>query len=217
MKILICDDHAIFREGLRSVLAALDASLVDAATCDEALVRVETEGADLVLLDLTMPGTDGWTALRKLRSGHPDIPVIIVSASEELKDVERALDSGASGFIPKSSTPEVLRAALQLVLSGGIYIPPAGRPAWASVPRPAQAGSRRERRRGNALLLTPRQLEVLNAMARGLTNREIAGALKIAEATVKAHVVTIFAALDVTNRTEAALVMREIGLEPPES
>lgn len=208
MKILVCDDHPVFREGLRDALAELAAEVVEAADCESALRRVADDpGIELVLLDLALPGADGWTAFRALRARHPTVPVVIVSASDEPADMRRALDEGAAGFVPKSASLEVLRGALRLVLAGGVYVPTA---ALAAAP----AGSATApRRRARADQLTPRQIEVLVLLSRGLTNREIAGALGIAEGTVKTHVRTLFEVLDVSNRTEAALVMGELGLE----
>ncbi len=216
LKILICDDHAIFREGLRRVLDELDAELVEAESGEQALREVDTDsGIGLVLMDLAMPGMDGWTGLRRMRSEHASVPVVIVSASESAADVKQALDAGASGFIPKSSPPAVLRAALGLVLEGGVYIPPAllaGLDALGA-PEPAATDGAAERRRQRAGELTPRQLEVLNLLSRGLTNKEIADVLGISPATVKTHVATLLEVLDVTNRTEATLVMRELDLD----
>jgi DNA-binding NarL/FixJ family response regulator len=216
MKILICDDHALFRQGLRLVLGELEgaADLLEAADGGAALALADAHpDLDLVLLDLHMPGMDGWAGLRRFRSGHPTLPVVIVSASEDPADVRAALGEGASGFIPKGSTASQLVAALRLVLSGGVYVPTA---ALAEAPPGAQAGAERaRRRRERASQLTPRQLEVLSLMARGLTNREICGVLDIAEGTVKAHVAAIFEALDASNRTEAAVLARELGLKAP--
>jgi DNA-binding NarL/FixJ family response regulator len=219
MKILICDDHAIFREGLRSLLRPLDAEVVEAADAESALARVAAEpDVDVALLDLAMPGTDGWTALRALRSEHPHLPVVIVSASEAVDDVRNALGAGASGFIPKSSSTQVFRSALELVLGGSIYIPPVMlEPLGGSAAAPVERASAPERRAGRRRkadeLLTVRQREVLFMMSRGLTNREIAEALGVAQGTVKSHLSTVFEILDVTNRTEAVLAMRDLGLE----
>jgi DNA-binding NarL/FixJ family response regulator len=214
MKILVCDDHALFREGVAHALRELDpaAKLLEAADGAEALRLAQQNGdLDLVLLDLAMPGTDGWTGLARLQKACPTLPVVILSASEDPADARRAIDAGAAGFVPKSTRGPVLRAALQLVLSGGIYLPPhlllADAPAGAA--RPADPVRRRQRAEG----LTERQLEVLRLMSRGLTNTEIGSVLGVALGTVKAHVAQIFEALDVSNRTEAALVMRELGLD----
>ena len=215
MKILICDDHALFRAGLRHVLSELDADaqLIDAEGGPEALAAAdEHDDLDLVLMDLQMPGMDGFTGLRRLRQDHPEIPVVIVSASESAADVREAIDGGAAGFIPKQSSPEELLAALRLVLSGGTYVP---RTALSGDAGGDPAAERARRRREKAGALTERQVEVLSLIARGLTNREICGVLSIAEGTVKTHVAAIFEALDVTNRTEAAVLARELGLKAP--
>jgi two-component system, NarL family, nitrate/nitrite response regulator NarL len=199
MKILVCDDHALFREGLELVLGQLDpaAELESVGDAETALARVaEGDKPDLVLLDLQLPGMDGLTALAALRRDHPDVPVVVISGSENPARARSALERGASGFIPKSSRGTVLLSALRLVLSGGIYVPPL-----------VMAGAAR------AAALTDRQQEVLRLLARGLTNRDIAEVLKISETTVKSHVKNLYEALDVTNRTEAAMRMRELGLE----
>jgi DNA-binding NarL/FixJ family response regulator len=206
MKILVCDDHALFREGLELVLGQLDpaAELASVGDAEAALARVaEDDALDLVLLDLQLPGMDGFAALERLRRDHPSVPVVVLSASESPAHVRSALARGASGFIPKSTRGSVLLSALRLVLSGGIYVPPLVMDGGAAPGPAADARS----------ALTGRQLEVLRLLARGLTNREIADVLKIAEGTVKTHVMHVYEALDVTNRTEAAMRMRELGLE----
>ncbi len=214
MKILVCDDHAIFRDGLRTVLADIesDVELLEAAEATAALATAEAEpDLDLVLLDLEMPGMDGQTGLRRFRSEHPTLPVVIVSASDDATRMRAAIDAGASGYIPKSSGRQELLAALRLVLAGGVYVPREALGAPAQGAAEIAAARRRER----AQNLTERQIEVLSLIARGLTNREICGVLSIAEGTVKAHVGAIFEALEVTNRTEAAVAARELDLKAP--
>lgn len=204
MKILICDDHALFREGLELVLGQLDAAaeLTSVADAEAALACVrEDDGFDLVLLDLRLRGMSGFAALDALRREHPEVPVVVLSASESPADVRTALERGASGFIPKSTRGSVLLEALRGVLAGDVYVPPlslGGSAAARPAPRPA---------------LTGRQIEVLRLLARGLTNREIAEVLRITEETAKSHVKHIYEALDVNNRTEAAMRMRELGLD----
>lgn len=211
MRLLICDDHAIFRAGLRTVLPNLgrEIELEEVANARAALERVEAGGIDLVLLDLHMPGLDGWQALRRLRSAHPTVAIVIVSASEDPGDVRRALDDGASGFIPKTSDADLLRAALEVVLSGGVYVPS----QILAAPETGAVDDEREGRRARARQLTARQREVLVLMSRGLSNREIGETLGIAAGTVKTHVATLLEILDVSNRTEATLVMGELDLE----
>jgi DNA-binding NarL/FixJ family response regulator len=216
MKIMVCDDHALFREGVIHALRELEerVELLEAADGAEAL-RLARANADLdlVLLDLNMPGTDGWTGLARLQQACPTLPVVILSASDDPADARRAIDAGAAGFVPKSTRGPVLRAALQLVLSGGVYLPPHVLSAAAEpAPEIPPGAARRRRVEG----LTERQLEVLRLMARGLTNTEIGDVLGVALGTVKAHVTAIFEVLDVSNRTEAALVMRTLGLDQGE-
>jgi DNA-binding NarL/FixJ family response regulator len=204
MRILLCDDHALFREGLELVLSQLDhdVELLGVGDGETALARAaENDDLDLVLLDIQLPGMDGFAALRELRRRHPALPVVVLSASERPEDVRAALDGGASGFIPKSTQGGVLRGALALVLSGGVYVPPLLLGALERAPR-AQAAE-----------LSPRQVEVLRLLARGLTNKEIARVLGIAAGTVKTHVVRIYEILEVSNRTEAAMRLRELGLD----
>jgi DNA-binding NarL/FixJ family response regulator len=201
MKILICDDHALFREGLELVLAKLDpdAQLESVASAEAALARIAADpDLDLLLLDIALPGLSGLHALDELRRDHPAVPVVILSASESAADARAALARGASGFIPKSSRGAVLVGALRLVLEGGVYVPP----LLVDAPAPAQ-------RHG----LTARQLEVLRLSARGLTNAEIANVLGISGATVKNHLERVYDSLDASNRTEAAMRLRELGLE----
>jgi DNA-binding NarL/FixJ family response regulator len=202
MKILVCDDHALFREGLELVLGQLDpdAELESVGDAETAIAHVARgDGPDLVLLDLHLPGMDGFAALEALRRDRPDVPVVVLSGSESPAHARAALARGASGFIPKTTRGAVLISALRLVLSGGIYVPPLIMDGLAAVEK--------------AAALTERQLEVLRLLARGLTNREIADVLRIAEGTVKSHVKHVYETLDVTNRTEAAMRMRELGLE----
>jgi DNA-binding NarL/FixJ family response regulator len=203
MRLLICDDHALFREGLELVLEQLgpEAQLTSVGDAESALARVrEDDGFDLVLLDLRLPGMSGFEALDALRREHPDVPVVVLSASESAADVRAVLARGASGFIPKSARGSVLLEALRRVLAGHVYVPEVlvdmgegGVPVASRV-------------------LTGRQIEVLRLLARGLTNREIAEVLRISEETAKTHVKHIYEALDVSNRTEAAMRMRELGL-----
>ncbi len=211
LKILVCDDHAVFRDGLRLVLEDLegDVELFEASDGAQALeVANAHPDLELVLMDLQMPGVGGVEGLRRVRREHPALPVVIVSATDAAQAMRQVLDEGAAGFIPKAFGRKELVAALQLVLSGGVFVPQA-----ALAPAPADDASARRRQRAGRL--TERQLEVLSLMARGLTNREICGVLSIAENTVKTHVKAILEALEATNRTEAAVLARELDLKAP--
>lgn len=212
MKILVADDHALFREGLRYVLARLDdaVEVLEARDGAEALALASRQpDLELVLMDLAMPGMDGVAGLRALRARIPSVPVVILAASEEPDDVRLVLDGGAMGFIPKSSTSDVMLSALRLVLAGGVYLPPAllDRSPAARGPLPRRATSL------EGLGLTPRQHDVLRLLGRGKSNKEIAQALGLAEGTVKLHVSAILRALDVENRTQAVIAAaRLLGL-----
>ena len=206
----------MFRAGLRLVVQAIDEAveLFEATDGGEALRLADAHpDLDLILLDLEMPGIDGRTGLRRLRATHPEIPVVIVSATEDGVQMREAIEAGASGYVPKGLPEAAMRAALQLVLAGGVFVPRGALSAPPPDPVTADSDSRRGRRLARVAGLTPRQREVLHLMARGLTNREICGVLTIAEGTVKAHVAAILEALDVSNRTEAAMVAREMGIE----
>ena len=213
MKILVCDDHAVFRDGLRLVLEELGdgVELVEASDGAQALEVADAHpDLELVLMDLQMPGVGGVEGLRRVRREHPALPVVIVSASDAPSEMRQVLDEGAAGFVPKSFGRKELLAALQLVLSGGVFVPQA-----ALAPATDGADAAAARRKQRAARLTERQLEVLSLMARGLTNREICGVLAIAENTVKTHVKAILEALEATNRTEAAVLARELDLKAP--
>lgn len=201
MKILIADDHTLFREGMRHVLVRLadDVRIVEAGDCAQALKAVEDNGdIALVLLDLHMPGRDGFAALDTLSRTYPALPIVVLSGSESHAEMRRALDNGAMGFIPKSATAQVMLSALRLVLSGGVYVPP------ALVQSDPGAG---------APALTPRQIDVLMRVIEGKPNKIIASELALTEATVKAHISAVFKALAVTNRTQAARAAERMGLK----
>ena len=210
MKILIADDHALFRDGLRYLLGQLGEP-VEVLEARDGAEALELAGAhpdlELVLLDLGMPGIDGLAGLRLLRARCPAVPVVILSGSEEPADVRQALDAGALGFIPKSSTSQVMLSALRLVLSGGMYLPPsyAERPHGMRVPLAASSV--------DSLGLTPRQLDVLRLLGQGHSNKGIARVLRLAEGTVKLHISAILRALGVDNRTSAVVAAaRLLGL-----
>jgi DNA-binding NarL/FixJ family response regulator len=212
MKLLLADDHALFREGMAHVLMQLDnqIELFEAGTCDQALeIAAGQPDLDLLLLDLNMPGTCGLAAVRAFRQKFPDLPLVVLSAVEEHDDVEQVLDAGALGFIPKSSSAQVMLSALRLVLSGGVYLPPLL--LNRAAPPPARSAQQAPAARTGAALygrmesLTDRQLEVLRLLAEGKPNKLIARALTLSEGTVKIHLAAIFRALNVNNRTEAVV------------
>ena len=216
MKILIADDHALFREGLVHVLASMAANVtvVQARDFDEALrVVAEERGLDLALIDLSMPGMEPYEGLKALRRQAPELPVVVVSALDERHHILKSIDIGARGFIPKSLGSRVLVGALGLVLAGGIYLPPAviGGEVVTDAEMPAAAGSPHTA----DIRLTPRQRDVLVLLTKGLSNKEIARRLSLAEGTVKLHLAAILKTLDVTNRVQAAVKAAALGLVPP--
>ena len=212
MKILIADDHELFREGLRHVRGQLDdnVEIVEAGDFSQAFSLAESyPDIDIVLQDLNMPGANWDEGLPRLRSTLPqEVPVVVLSAADDRRSVLQAVEMGAAGYIPKTSSSRVMLSALKLVLSGGVYLPPAL--IERSTPRgeglnPAvveQAMS----------ILTPRQREVLSLLGEGKSNKEIARILELAEGTVKLHVTAILKALNVNNRTRAVVAAAQMGL-----
>ena len=209
MKLLIVDDHAVVREGVAAMLlqAAPDTAILRAESA-EAGVALAAAHADLnaIILDYTMPGLAGAAAIQAFGKARPDVPVIVLSASEHPADVQRAIDAGALGYVPKSASPKTIMLALGLVLQGEIYLPKLLLSPTAAV----QAGA--APRAPGLAQLTERQLEILQMLASGLPNKVIANRLGVSDKTVKAHVTAIFKALDVVNRTQAANAARTAGL-----
>lgn len=217
MKILVVDDHVLVREALRGVLKELqgDVTILEAAASREAMQRIaEAPDTELIVLDLYLPDGSGFDLLAELRERLPASSVVVLSGSVARKDIDRALDLGALGFIPKSAKREVMLAAFRLIFSGGIYVPPEIR---ASLPETATPPRARSRPPSAAELgLTERQMEVLALMMRGKSNKAICRALDVAEPTVKNHVTAILKALKVRNRTEAVIAAAGLGLASTE-
>jgi len=210
MKLLIVDDHAILREGLAAMLrqAGPDTEVLQAGDGAEGLRMADAHlDLDAVFLDLQMPGVDGMAAVPEFGRRRPELPVIVLSSSEDPQDVRRALALGALGYVPKSAPPQTLLSALQLVLSGNIYVPPLMLNAATPGTRSSGANGAADR-----ASLTERQREVLRLLSDGLSNKEIGRALGLSDKTVKAHVTAIFRTLDVVNRTQAASAARSGGL-----
>lgn len=211
MRILIGDDHLLFREGLRRLLEQLsaEATFADASTFDEMVAAVEGEDSfDLILIDLQMPGWPGFSGIERICATVPDTPLVVVSASESQSDVRAALDAGASGYIPKSSSVKIMLSALNLVLAGGIYLPPSV--IGADTAAAATGVHEVPKQATGAHMLTQRQWEVLNCLREGKSNKQIAYELGLSEGTVKIHVTAIFKTLGVKNRTQAVIVASEL-------
>jgi DNA-binding NarL/FixJ family response regulator len=203
MKILIVDDHSVVRHGIAALLGDLARTVIEAADHAGGLAQCALHpDIDIILLDLFIPG-GGPAAIRDYRALLPKVPVVILSSSENASDVRETLASGARGYIPKSTRPETMRAAIELVRSGAVYVPPLVLDDLAAAPDGGTARSQ---------LLTPRQFEVLERIADGQSNKAIGIQLGMADKTVKAHVSAIFRALNVVNRTQAANAARTLGL-----
>ena len=214
MKILLVDDHHLLREGMRLLLRSFDADLEvdEAGNCAQALELVAERSFDLILLDLNMPGLNGLNALAALRDAAADMPIVVVSGETDPSVIRAAIDGGAMGFVPKSSSPGVMIQALRLVLAHGVYLPPQAlepaRAPSASTASPARTAPSETRLSG----LTPRQMDVLRCVIRGKPNKVIASELALSEGTVKAHLGAVFHALGVHSRTEAVYAAATMGL-----
>ena len=221
MKILVVDDHVLTRMALRDVLKKVmgDATVLEAPSCSQAMqVIAEHPDLKLILLDLNLPDRDGFSVLTELGERNPPIPVVVLSAQQDRESVVRALDLGALGFITKSGQPEVMAKALELVRAGGVYIPPEIRARdqpLARQPDAKQPATKRPSCSPADLGLTDRQVQVLSLMMQAKSNKAICRILNLAEPTVKNHVTAIFKALKVSNRMEALIKVRELGLELP--
>jgi len=205
MNVLLIDDHPVVREGLVKLLQELEPGVAwaEASGIDEALRK--GDDFDLILLDIHLAGVGGTSGLARVRTSFASATLVVVSADEEPGLVRRCIELGASGFIPKSSSPAVCKLALQLVLSGGVYLPPVVLQDAAGIQEP-QAVSAGES------VLSDRQLQVLRMAISGKSNKMIAKALDVSEGTVKQHLSAAFRALQVANRTEAVYRAAELGI-----
>ena len=208
-QILIADDHPLMRAALKQAVeqAFAGVEVLEAARYEQLRETLEDGGAapDMVLMDLHMPGMNGFIGLMMLRSEFPEIPVVVVSAAEDPATVQRSIDYGASGFVPKSAPIPQVAEAIRLVLDGGLWIPELGTSAES-----AEAVMARR-----VVNLTPQQLRVLAGMAEGRLNKQIAYDMSIAEQTVKDHVTAILRKLGANNRTQAILIASQLALRPP--
>ena len=207
-KILIADDHPLFREAISNVIASgfENTEIIETESLDSALeIAKNTDDLDLILLDINMPGMHGLNGLITLRNEAPSLPVVIVSAEEDKQVVLQAITYGAIGFITKSSPRAEMTGAIQQILNGNVYLP-------SDIIRTSKESHSRRHRNDENLIspellnsLTRRQLLVLERMAKGESNKQIAYNLNIAETTVKAHVSAILRKLGVHNRVQAIL------------
>lgn len=211
MKILLADDHSLFRGGMRYLLQQLSGELemLEANNFLDCLkLAGQHSDLDLLLLDLHMPGSDGAKSVSYFHQRYPHIPVVVISGEDGCASMEKTLDYGASGFISKSSNEQTMLAALNIVLSGGVYVPP------ELLRYHAMEAGHTDRRslHTNAYGLTPRQMEVLRHLCAGMSNKEIAQAMRLAEGTVKIHAAAVYQTLKVSSRLEAVRVAEHLSL-----
>ncbi len=221
MKLLLVDDHPLIQDAFKYLVRELgpDATLLQATTAEDGLAL--SEQVDLLLLDLSLPGLSGLSALETFRSRRPELPIVVLSSTEDPRIVLQALEAGAMGFIPKTSPTPVLLRALQLVASGGVYVPEqvlAYARNHASLPQPAvklaeprTSGSVEPKDLG----LTDRQAEVLALLVQGKPNKVICRDLDLADGTVRTHIQDVFRILNVHNRTQAVFEVSRLGLRLP--
>ena len=204
--IIIADDHPLFRQALRSSITPLfnDSRIQEVETLGATLETLEQQSVDLLLLDLRMSDSQGLSGLMIIKGSYPELPVIVVSASEGAETVRAAIQAGASGYISKSSSPEQIRDAIEQVSRGETAIPE------SAMTEVSDAERRELEAIENITLLTPTQLKVLVKMTDGLLNKQIAWDMDISEATVKSHVTAIFRKLKVRTRTQAVVLAKQL-------
>jgi len=208
MRILVADDHQLFIDGIRHILIKLDAvvEITEANRVEQAIEILESDQMfDLILIDLSMPGMDGMSILQRMHERKAWLPLVVVSAEEDIRTIKSALDAGALGFIPKAHSSRQMLSALSAILEGEIYIP-------ADIER--QIDNLESRRSSVDTGITKRQHEVLELLAKGYSNKQIATSLFLTEHTVKAHIAALFSALQAGNRTECVQIASRQGILP---
>ena len=210
--IIIADDHPLFRDALTQAVNANLSGVHIEQACDIASLQLSVEKfpqASLILLDLHMPGAHGFSGLIHLSAHHPEIPVIVISAHESSDIIRRAMDHGASGFLPKSSSMQEITEAISQVLAGELWLPD-------SFDSHCVGSSPEEMNIAGILsTLTPQQFRVATMLAQGLLNKQIAYELNVTEATIKAHITEIFRKLGVHSRTQAVLAIGKLDVFSP--
>jgi len=206
-KVIIADDHPLFRQALLETLKAklTTTQWLEAETVTDlnALLTHQND-ADLLLLDLNIPGAHGFNTLIHIRKHFPQIPVVVVSAYEDIDTITKSMEFGASGFVPKSTPVEAIFAAISQVLNGGLWTPEA---IVKPIDSPIQSDIVER-----IASLTPQQHKILMMFAQGMLNKQIAYDLSVSEATIKAHATAIFRKLNVRNRTQAVIVLGQLDL-----
>jgi DNA-binding NarL/FixJ family response regulator len=215
IKVLMVDDHVLFRDGMRYVLQQLadEVEVVDAGNFDDGMrLAANDPNIDLALLDLHMPGSDGVKSIQIFHQSYPGIPLVVVSGSDQREDIEKVMEYGAMGFISKLSSSKIMLGALRMVLEGGVYLPPQLlQQAMTSID---QGNVDRRVDRNSKNWLTSRQMQTLELLAEGMSNKEISERLNVAEGTVKIHTAAVYQALRVNSRLEAVSAARRLGFLP---
>ncbi len=207
MKILIADDHALFRDGLAMRLEEINPDIIlhQAATFSQALKILDKEtDINMVIADLDMPDMKWEDGIRELKSKSPNTSLVVISASEDIRNIRKILATGIKGYIPKRSDPKIMHNALKLILDGGTYIPP------ALIETSSEYTSTSHKNGGKTL--TNRQSQVLDLIAQGKSNKQIAYEMGVSEATVKLHINALLRSLKVNNRTQAVVTAQKMGI-----
>jgi DNA-binding NarL/FixJ family response regulator len=213
VRILVADDHPLFRDAIKSAISAPIGDDSEAPRVNEAedfgsamKALADNPDTDLVLLDLSMPGSSGLSALVSVRAAFPAVPVVVISGTDDPSTVRRSIELGASGFISKSARTDAIRKGVSDVLSGEI-----------SLPDGMDLGSEHDPEIGGLIerirTLTPQQARVLGMLGEGLLNKQIAYELGVSEATIKAHVSAVLQKLNVDSRTQAVIMLSKIGAD----
>ena len=207
-RLIIADDHPLFRGALCEAVSGLfeNIEVAEAGLFGEVATLLEQNGDfDLILLDLAMPGVRGVAGLVYLRAEYPSVPIIVVSANDDPTVIRRCMEFGASGFIPKTTTIDIMRSAIASVLEGGVWTPP-------DIDLGAGQDDQDSKLLNRLASLTPQQMRVLMMLSEGMLNKQIAYELHVSEATVKAHVSAILQKLGVESRTQAVIAASKIEL-----
>ncbi len=220
MKILIADDHELFLQGLEFILQKQypEAQIVLASNYNDIFkILKEQKDFDLILTDLAMPGANWLDALKQIHTDCPDVPIIIISAVFDRQILQKTFDIGVSGYVSKSFSNSLIISAINLVMAGGIYVPPEVlQMSVQSSPEPMREllASLNEPKSDTTdnNILTPRQKEVLACLAEGLSNKQIAYRLGVSEGTIKIHITLLLRALEVTNRLAAVRKAVQLGI-----
>ncbi|MFD1384734.1 LuxR C-terminal-related transcriptional regulator [Rhodanobacter aciditrophus] len=210
ISLLIADDHPLFRSALTGALRDQigDVEIQESQDLESTLGALKANpDVDLLLLDLNMPGAGDLYGLIRIRSDFPDVPIAVISGSEEIAVVANVIEAGALGFIPKTCEPKVYAQAISSILEGDLWLPDGMSEQLDNLPAPNLDMQRR------VAELTPQQYKVLCYLHEGLLNKQIAYELNISEATVKAHITAIFRKLQINNRTQAVLVVSDLNLQ----